>query len=72
MDHHTLTGIPIEWLFGALAGLLGIVYASITYQLRQVIRQSARNHVRLVRVTTYLGFMSAKLGVPFRDGEDDE
>lgn len=32
----TMTGIPIEWMFGALGTLVAVVYADLKYSVRSL------------------------------------
>jgi hypothetical protein len=63
----TMTGIPIEWLFGAIGFLLAGIYADIKRDLRNI-KRAASNRDRVVdRLRIALCFMARTLKVPFAE-----
>lgn len=52
------TGIPIEWMFGAIAALIGVIYGGIVAEVRGLKRSGQRRDLLLVRICD-------KLSIPF-------
>lgn len=44
------TGIPVEYLFLAIAGLIGIIYADLRSQVKSSAKAGARRDVYLIRI----------------------
>jgi hypothetical protein len=45
-----VTGIPIEYMFGAIVGLVGVVYSGIAYELRRLRDGAYRRDLLLVKI----------------------
>lgn len=79
---HSLTGIPIELLFGAIAGLLAIIYGDLKRESRALRKASDRrdkasikNDYRMQHLTAAFGMVCEKLKIPFApfvDRKDDD
>lgn len=59
----TLTGIPIEALFGVIGALGMIVYASMMWEIRRLRSMSELRHDMLVRVQTAMRLICKKLDI---------
>lgn len=67
----TMTGIPIEWLFAAIAGLLGMVYADLKKELRSQTRRGINRDKKTERIRITLGLMCESLKLPYAKILDD-
>jgi hypothetical protein len=63
----SVTGIPIEWLFGVLGILVSVIYADIKRELRSLNRSAARRELTLERFRIAISLVCRKLNVPFSD-----
>jgi hypothetical protein len=66
------TGIPIDWLFAAIAAMLGIIYADIKYEVRRLKKYSEARATTLALIKNGFNNLCAHLGAPFHIHEDDQ
>lgn len=58
----TSTGIPIEWLFGALGCMIGAIYFGIVSEVKSLRKAGERRDLILVTICN-------KLNIPFPFGD---
>lgn len=63
------TGIPIEYMFGCIAALIGVVYAAINYEIRTLRKTTGDISKGAHRRDLVLVRICEKLGIEFRDDE---
>lgn len=60
----TITGIPVELLFLAIAGLVGLLYADLKRGQRSQAKMGRKRDIVLARICE-------RLGIPFNGNDDD-
>lgn len=59
----SVTGVPIEWLFGTIATLVGLLYFSLLYEIRRLRARGERRDSCLQRVKMMMFIVCKHLGI---------
>jgi hypothetical protein len=59
------TGIPVEWLFGIIAALIGATYLNIMFEVRKLRKESEYRGRQMAQVKMYLRMIGKKLDLPY-------
>lgn len=75
MHDGSVTGIPIEYLFLIIGGLLSAIYFDVKKDLKSLKRNADTRAITITRMSLALRFVCRKLKIPFDandDGDDDD
>jgi hypothetical protein len=67
---HSETGIPVEWLFGAIGALVGAIYWDMRRQLRELIERATRREQRLTLLHLLVTQVCHKLDIAVPPEDD--
>jgi hypothetical protein len=65
----TSTGIPVEYMFGAIATLIGIIYGGIVHELRGLRRDTHKIRDGAHKRDLLLVKICSRLGIDFEDSD---
>ena len=67
----SVTGIPIDYLFACIAGLITIVYTDIRRAIFALKHEAARRGRHMRHVENAVRLMCHKLHIPYEDTDDE-
>lgn len=72
VHEQSLTGIPIEYLFTVIGGLITLVYLDVKRELKALRKNAEIRGGQLVRIGTILRIVCSKLRIPYGGDRDDD
>lgn len=67
----SLTGIPLEYLFGAIATLLGLIYSDLKREIRSLHSHAKTRSGHIRHVESAVRKICSHLNIDYRDRETD-
>ena len=67
----SVTGIPVEYLFGTIAALGSIVYADMKHAMRSLKHEAAKRGRHIRHVENAVRLICHKLNIPYAEDDDE-